>query len=123
MSINNTDVRLGEIHLQTDNYVLNEVNVEAKIPEGAIIYRPTVIYGAEISWVGDDKLIPTYITDETNYKMSSFEGCWQWKSVDCDTIFTVELVEVERVNSDMRSHPVESEKRKHPKKITTDYLK
>lgn len=48
-----------------------------------------------------------YITDETNYKMSSFEGCWQWKSVDCDTIFTVELVEVERVNSDMRSHPVE----------------
>lgn len=118
LPINNTDVHLGEIQLQTDNYVLNEVNVEAKIPEWTIIYRPTIIYGAEISWVGDDKLIPTYITDETNYKMSSFEGCWQWKSVDCDTIFTVELVEVERVNSDMRSHPVESEKRKYPKKIT-----
>ena len=90
LTVSGKDLAIGSIQMQEANNRLGEVAVEAKIPEWALAYP------VRIDYVYFSPENPNQILDHRKDGLQDFEGRWEWKSEAGDTIFTVELFEVER---------------------------
>ena len=90
LTVSGKDLLLGMIRMQEAENRLGEVAVEAEIPEW------TLAYPVRIDYVYFSPENPNQILDHRKDGLQDFEGRWEWKSEAGDTIFTVELFEVER---------------------------
>ena len=89
LAVSGKDLALGTIRMREADHRLGEVAVEAGIPEW------TLAYPVRIDHVYFSPENPNQRLDHRKAGLQDFEGRWQWKSANQDTILTIELCEVE----------------------------
>lgn len=91
LSVDTFDINLDTIRMQLDSNRLDEVTVTAKYPERNIGRWFRKYNSLRESPPRKGEL--TVYRDEVDENLSRYEGVWQWKSADGDTILTVKLID------------------------------
>ena len=96
LTVSGKDLAVGTIRMQEADNRLGEVAVKAKIPEWTIMQLQQI----EHAYFTKDN--PHQILDRRQTGLNDFEGRWQWKSTNGDTILTIELCEAETIYQSYR---------------------
>ena len=87
LTVSGKDLAVSTIRMQEADNRIKEINVEAELPEWSI--ERYVRIGVKNTSQNSS------IDDTRNPDLKDFEGRWQWKSDNSDTILTLELFNVE----------------------------
>ena len=95
VSIISQNVDLGMIDMLEADNVLGEVTIKGKMPETKIVnlWLSSLSEISELTTV-DERVIPQIRRiNNVDYDLHRYEGLWQWKSIDEDTVFTVRFID------------------------------